>query len=501
MTFTRRIVKNGHIYLYEVRSYREKGRVRQAVKYLGKEVDEKGKKEVLPPKYRREIRKVLDSSAYILFRVAEDNGFTMEYEDALQGLTVIPQAAMKIVMLAAECMVGREHSIHIHTGIPELSEKEIRDVVELVGRKDPDIISILERSMAPSIMRRYGSSGIVYDLSAIRYFGTENDLTRYGHYYHINGENREVNFVLAVTRDGGIPIHSRALAGNIPSVSSIRSFSLELKDYGILSILIVMDRGFYSVDNIKELAKYGIIGALPSTVTLHDDLIVESGRMDSSRNYFQYNGETVFLREKKVHGHRYIVYFSPRLRSTKLESFYSRLSDMEDSLKVLREKRFSSSADMMRTVSEHINGFGNLIEVSYDRDALTLSYELRHKAIQRKTNKFGYSILFTNTSINAQDILKTYREKDAVEKAFSHIKPHLEPFFSRSEGGTRARLFLTVLGYTLMAIIAEKCGISYNQVLKTISGMREVVYSDGSHSHAEYTKEQRELMEKLKIEL
>ena len=56
-----------------------------------------------------------------------------------------------------------------------------------------------------------------------------------------------------------------------------------------------------------------------------------------------------------------------------------------------------------------------------------------------------------------------------------------------------------MLGYALVTIIAEKCSISYNQVLKTISGMREVVYSDDSHSHMEYTKEQRELLEKLKI--
>ena len=42
VTFTRKIVKNGHIYLYEVRSYREKGRVRQAVKYLGKEIEKEG---------------------------------------------------------------------------------------------------------------------------------------------------------------------------------------------------------------------------------------------------------------------------------------------------------------------------------------------------------------------------------------------------------------------------------------------------------------------------
>jgi len=31
-----------------------------------------------------------------------------------------------------------------------------------------------------------------------------------------------------------------------------------------------------------------------------------------------------------------------------------------------------------------------------------------------------------------------------------------------------------------VAIIAEKCGISYNHVLKRISEMRVIVYSDGS---------------------
>ncbi|MGC8618820.1 MAG: hypothetical protein ACP5UZ_08860, partial [Thermoplasmata archaeon] len=101
---------------------------------------------------------------------------------------------------------------------------------------------------------------------------------------------------------------------------------------------------------------------------------------------------------------------------------------------------------------------------------MRFSYELRHKVIQRKTNRFGYTVLITNTSIAANELLRRiYREKDAVEKAFSHLKPHLESFFSRTEEGTRARLFLTVLGYTMVAIIAEKCGISYNQVLKTIS--------------------------------
>ena len=146
-----------------------------------------------------------------------------------------------------------------------------------------------------------------------------------------------------------------------------------------------------------------------------------------------------------------------------------------------------------------MKGFRNLMDIQYSDNGFT--YELKHKAVQRKTSRFGYTILFTNTQFPADFILKTYREKDVVEKAFSHVKPHLEPFFSRSERGTRARLLLNILGYTMVAIIAAGCSIPYDRVMKTISGIREVVYSNGSHSHVEYTKEQGGLLEKLKIEL
>ena len=49
--------------------------------------------------------------------------------------------------------------------------------------------------------------------------------------------------------------------------------------------------------------------------------------------------------------------------------------------------------------------------------------------------------------------------------------------------------------------MASKCDIPYSQALKIISGMREVVYSNGSHAHVDYTKMEREFIEKLKIDL
>ena len=126
---------------------------------------------------------------------------------------------------------------------------------------------------------------------------------------------------------------------------------------------------------------------------------------------------------------------------------------------------------------------------------------MKHNGIQRKTNRMSYTILLTNTRLKAEEVFRIYKENDTVEKAFSYLKPRLEPFFSRLENGTRAWLFLTVLGYRLVAMIAPRCNMPYNQALKVISGIREVVHSNKSYTHVEYTKEQRKLIEKLKIDL
>ncbi len=80
------------------------------------------------------------------------------------------------------------------------------------------------------------------------------------------------------------------------------------------------------------------------------------------------------------------------------------------------------------------------------------------------------------------------------------MKPHLGPFVSRIEKGTRVGLFLTTFGYSMIAIIAAKCNTTYNQILETTSGIREVVYVNGSHAHVNYAKVEKESIEKIKIE-
>ena len=57
------------------------------------------------------------------------------------------------------------------------------------------------------------------------------------------------------------------------------------------------------------------------------------------------------------------------------------------------------------------------------------------------------------------------------------------------------------LGYSIISMIASRSGFTYQQTEKIISGIKEIVYKNGSNSVVELTKEQKELLEKISIEL
>ncbi len=166
---------------------------------------------------------------------------------------------------------------------------------------------------------------------------------------------------------------------------------------------------------------------------------------------------------------------------------------MERDLHEMQDQEFNSQQDMIPFVTKAAGKLLKYIEIR--SSGKTFTYRLKHNAVQTRKNRMGFFVLFTNTRMSAVDILRIYRQKDAVEKAFMNSKPSMEPLYARSERGTRARMFLSILGNSIMAMIASRSGSTYQQTKENISGIKEVVYSHKSHSVFELTKEQKELLE------
>ena len=248
-----------------------------------------------------------------------------------------------------------------------------------------------------------------------------------------------------------------------------------------------------------DLRDYSLISAIPASLKIYGDLLTKSKNIENSRNYIQYHKDTVFYREHSIDSNRYIVYFSAKSRADRIQAFYSRLSDVENGLKNLQEKEFDTEQDMIQTAVSALGNMSRYFEIHASNGSLT--YRIRHNAIQARTNRMGFFVLFTNTMIGADEILRIYREKDVVEKAFMHSRAGMEPLYASTEIGTRARIFLSILGYAMMRMIANRCGLSYSETERITSRIKEVVYSNGSYAPVELTKEQKYVLEKLSIEL
>ena len=93
-----------------------------------------------------------------------------------------------------------------------------------------------------------------YDSTSISSYSETMKQIRYGK--NKDGENLpQINLALLFGEDSGLPFYYRKLAGNIPDVKTIRELIRELDVLGYEKIKLVMDRGYYSADNINALYK------------------------------------------------------------------------------------------------------------------------------------------------------------------------------------------------------------------------------------------------------
>ncbi len=76
----------------------------------------------------------------------------------------------------------------------------------------------------------------------------------------------------------------------------------------------------------------------------------------------------------------------------------------------------------------------------------------------------GFFVLFTNTMIGADEILRIYKGKDVMEKAFMHSRSSMQPVYARTEEGTRTGIFPSILGYSMMRMIAHRCNLSMQRL-------------------------------------
>ena len=139
--------------------------------------------------------------------------------------------------------------------------------------------------------------GIYYDITSFSSYSTKNEFVEWG--YNRDRENLpQINLGMVCCQKAGLPFFYNVFPGSIVDVKTIKNFVKYLRIYNLRDLLLILDKGFFSVSNICELMEcdenLSLIIPLPFRLKIAKELVANNLDVKNSDNVFQYNEEILF---------------------------------------------------------------------------------------------------------------------------------------------------------------------------------------------------------------
>lgn len=284
------------------------------------------------------------------------------------------------------------------------------------------------------------------------------------------GKNKEddqlpqLNLLLVFGEESGLPFYYRKLAGNIPDSKTVKHLLEDLDILGFGKTKFVMDRGFYSEDNINGLYRDHIkflIGAKLSLkfIRKHLDEVYDDIRMfvnfDESINTYGYtvSAQWEYTQERPYKGD--VIKDKRRMY---IHYYYSIENGADDEQAF--DKRIASLCKELsegKNVESHKKAYDQFFEVKTTPKRGQQVY-YKEDAIKEARRYFGYFALITNEKMDAFTALHLYRMKDVVEKAFGNLKERLNMrrLLVSSEKGLDGKIFTEFVALILISHLDHK---------------------------------------------
>lgn len=467
MSFVRYKKFGNQEYAYEVASYWDSDlkKSRQKQKYLGVVIDkEKGIfKKKMEDQSRTAEKMILDfGDVYLLQRFMKKCGlfdflhdFFEDRADTLLSLVCYRLCYPSAMQYAETWYQGSFSRFLFKEAL--VSSQRVSDFFAYVG--DELFLRRFFQQYIPLFTN--AEEGIIIDSTSL-----PNQIhfpfTAWG--YHSGGIDKQIRFLFVIDKKNNLPLFFRYLPGNVVDVSSLRMTMDELEQYDVDSGYVLLDAGFFSKDNIKDL--YGkevdFFTRLPASTKLFEKLVkAEVGGLECFDHAVQYGERALYIKRKRVDlfgktGYAYIVLDPERKgRETK---------------KVLLNALDDENADKS--------------EVEY------------------KLLKKGVMILVSSFRMDETEVVPSYYLRQAVERLFGFSKDDLNllPLRVHKEETLRGFLFLQFISLVVFMLFKKAIGKDHTveKILLKMRNLKCKVYDDEVLVQ-ELTKQQKDIIENLDI--
>jgi len=281
-----------------------------------------------------------------------------------------------------------------------------------------------------------------------------------------NGEiNSEVRLIYVVHQKTGLPIYFRYCAGNIIDASTLIRCVEELKAMGVDVNYAILDAGYYTNGNIRDLSerKISFISRMKQNYTLYKELVsAHLSTLVEKENLVEYNGRYVYLKcvECEVEGCHVYAYIG---------------LDIE-------RKSFEAQKTFKRAVV-------NKMSTGQVFDAM---------------EKQGVFILIASRRIAKTKVLPLYYTRQQIEQVFDIGKNYADmlPIRVHSEETFRGHLLITFIATVIIKRIQDalaKTAITPLSLFLDLRNQKCKVYSDRVIA-LEVFKKANDIYEHFKLE-
>jgi len=229
-----------------------------------------------------------------------------------------------------------------------------------------------------------------------------------------NGDvSLEIRLVYVVDRRSGMPIYFRYCPGNIIDVSTLCTTIAELHEYNVNVEYAIVDAGYFSEPNVKDLYKNGIhfvTRLAPNrkifkdvTENLLDDII-------STKYAIRYGGRLVYIKKAKIDVYGY-------------EGYAYAGVDMDARSPQIKRTTFNCMDD-----------------------------KLSSEETDRRIARLGVFMLISSDDMDVKDILPLYYTRQQIEQVFDITKNNADmlPLRTHTEDTFRGHLMLTFLATVII---------------------------------------------------
>jgi transposase len=238
---------------------------------------------------------------------------------------------------------------------------------------------------------------------------------------HNGAISRESRLIFVVERNTGFPVYFRYVAGNIVDVTILRTTLNQLKAQGVNVTHGIMDAGYCSEKNIKELFRQKIpfLIRLPGR-SLSDNLIKEHGAgLFSTKYALRYGDRLIFMKRVSI-------------------ELYDNNGFAYVAIDAARQKEEQS----------------HYINKALDNP------KMKEEISDEVLNSLGYFVLISSEELQTGEVLPLYYMRQTIEQTFDFAKNDVDLLPLRTHDEETFR------GHLLLSFMATVVFITINRLLK-----------------------------------